>query len=186
VAKINPEHILSYRRDWERTHVAAITVYFDDSGTHPTSRMAVAFVWIAPFKMWQRFNAEWDRARKKHGFEVFHISECMANNKDSEFADKKIWNEEKKRAVLRRLIQIIIMRTTGGFGLAIDTDDYNKVLCEKQRTITGKYHYTWAVRNVIGSIRRRCQEVSDPPGARAGGHLHWPFCDCRWVPAAGA
>jgi hypothetical protein len=154
VSQLRFEHILSYRRNWERAYVAAITVYFDDSGTHPTSRLAIGAVWIAPFKMWQRFNMDWERAKKKHGFNCFHISECMANNKDSEFADRAVWDDDKKKTVLARLVQIINMRTVQGFGLAIDKKDYEAVLSDKQREITGKYHYTWAVPNLIGSVER--------------------------------
>jgi hypothetical protein len=134
--------------------VAAITVYFDDSGTHTTSKIAIAAAWIAPFKMWQRFIAEWDRARAKHDFKVFHASEFAANNEDSEFADRAIWNEAKKKVVLARLAQIIRTRTAQGYGLAVDKKDYNEVLSEKQREVTGKHHYSWAVRSVIGSIER--------------------------------
>jgi hypothetical protein len=134
--------------------VAALTIYLDDSGTHPTSKIALAAAWVAPVKMWERFTADWRGAQNKYGFKTFHASECAWNNPKSEFADESIWNEDKKRMVFARLTQIMTMRIMCGFGMSVGVQDYLEVIPERAREKTGKYHYTWVLRAVLGMIEQ--------------------------------
>lgn len=131
-------------------YVTALTIHLDDSGTHTTSRVATIGAWISRVPMWERFTTEWKRALEKHGIKKFHMAEFMANNQHSEFADKNIWNDEKKRTVLLRLTQITRKHTMRGLGFAVNVREYNSAIPEQMRAITGKYHYAFALRLLIG------------------------------------
>jgi hypothetical protein len=141
--------------------VAAFTIHFDDSGTHPTSPIAVAAGWISPYEQWKKFIKAWNRARVAEGFDVFHMSEFMASNPKTEFAS---WDNEKKVRVMRRLRGIIEDHATMGFGFAVHKDDYEQLVTGDVRKKFGEFHYTWAVRVVIGMVEnwRERKRIKEP------------------------
>jgi hypothetical protein len=134
--------------------VAAHTVHFDDSGTHPESTVAVIGGWIAPVPQWKKFTRDWNKAKKEYGFEVFHAAEFMFNNPKSEFADKTEWTEQKKQRVLSRLASITLERISQGFCLRVVKADYDALVPESKRDIVGRHHYTYALRAAIGFIEQ--------------------------------
>jgi len=134
--------------------VAALTVHFDDSGTHTTAPVAILGGWIAPFQQWKKFSRDWGKAKREYGFSVFHMAEFMANNPKSEFADKNNWNERKKATVVSRLSSIILERISQGFCLRVVKADYDAAVPKNKRDILGRFHYTYAVRAGIGHIER--------------------------------
>jgi len=143
------EHILSYRSDYQKVYVAALTIYLDDSGTHPEAPYAVVAGWISPFQQWKKLTREWKHVAKEEGFTVFHMSECMANNRKSEFAD---WDEDKKRRVIHKLRGIIEQRVVQGFAITLNKKDYDDVMTPEVRKKAGDFHYTFAVRTILGVI----------------------------------
>ncbi len=129
--------------------MAALTVYFDDSGTHSQSPIAIAAGWIAPFQQWKKFTREWKRVRDEEQVSVFHMADVMFNKK--EFAN---WDDTRKRAVITKLRRIIYDRVPQGFGIAIHKKDYDDVMVGEVRKKLGGKHYTWAVATVIGMIEK--------------------------------
>jgi hypothetical protein len=126
--------------------VAAITAYFDDSGTHKESPVAVAAAWLSRFESWRdKFCPAWDRARTKEKFECFHFSEFAASNPKSEFAS---WDDTKKQRVLFRLRGAIRKNVECGFAIAVKKSDYDETVPPDLRKEAGEFHYTWAVRCV--------------------------------------
>jgi hypothetical protein len=129
-----------------------LTVHFDDSGTHLESPVAVCAGWIAPFPQWKKLTREWNKARAEYGFDTFHMAEFVANYNKSEYADKNIWTDRKKRIVLKRLRNIVQSRISQGFAVAVIKKDYDDLVTGTLRSHAGKYHYTYAVRAAIGFI----------------------------------
>ena len=131
--------------------MAALTAYFDDSGTHKQSPVAIAAAWLSPLKDWEKFCTSWQRVLDKEKFECFHFSEFAASNPKSEFAD---WDDAKKRRVLYKLRNIIKKTVQCGFTVAVSKSDYDEAITGDIRQEAGEFHYTWAVRCVIGFIER--------------------------------
>jgi len=158
------EHIVSHRENPKAVYVAALTVHFDDSGTHKEAPIAVVAGWISPVAQWKKFVRDWKKAAADEGFKVFHMAEFMANNHKSEFADKDKWNDAKKLRVVRRLREIITQRAVRGFGITVHKKDYDDLvqgdLCNK----FGDFHYSWAVSTVIGLLEnwRESTRIREP------------------------
>jgi len=72
-----------------------IEVYFDDSGTHAESPIAVAACYAATKTQWDEFVRNWDDARREEGFDVFHMADFAAKPERGikPFCD---WSPEKR------------------------------------------------------------------------------------------
>jgi hypothetical protein len=125
------------------------TVYIDDSGTAPDQQAAIATALIVPAARIAALEREWDTLKKKESFNSFHTSECVAFNPKSEFAN---WDEVKQRRVISRVRQIGEKFALNAFSIAVKKSDYDAVIPANMRKLTGKYHYTWAIRNLISFI----------------------------------
>lgn len=92
------------------------------------------------------------------------MAEMMSNNPKSEFYDKSVWNEGKKERVLRATSSIVLKHISRGFCLRVVKDDYDEVVPLDKRDIMGNYHYTYAVRAVIGFIEnwRKSVKIDEP------------------------
>jgi len=130
--------------------VAALTVYFDDSGTHNESPITVIGGWIAPIQQWKKFIKEWNKAKAEYGFGELHTANFMFNNKNSEFADKDEWNDAKKKIVLQRLESIILQRVSHGFCLRVVKKDHSELIPQELKKTVGNFPYTYALRGAIG------------------------------------
>ena len=53
-----------------------LTLYCDDSGTHPESNYAVAACFLSDMDRWDRFNDDWNRANQDENFGRSHGSIC--------------------------------------------------------------------------------------------------------------
>jgi hypothetical protein len=127
------------------------TVYIDDSGTAPDQHVAIATALIIPSARLAALEREWDNLRKKENFSSFHTSECVALNPNSEFAD---WDELKQRRVISRVRQIGKKFASSAFSIAVKKSDYDDVIPANMRKLTGEYHYTWAIRNLISFLAK--------------------------------
>ena len=142
--------------DW---HIAVIDilpddyeVYFDDSGTHAESGVAVATCYLASQVQWKEFVRNWDDVRKEEGFDVFHMADFMLNpeRQVKPFCD---WDNKKKERVYRKVAAIIRIRAQRGFGLAVTKKDYDDFATDEVKSHYAKDHYAYAVKCVIGLIR---------------------------------
>jgi hypothetical protein len=168
-AQIQPDiarfdHILSYREDYRRVYVAVLTAYFDDSGTHPASPVALVAGWISPVAQWKKLIREWNKAKTEFGFETLHMSELIANNPKSAFADKDYWNENRKAKLLKRLREIIGQHGGQGFEHSVSKRDYDDLVQGENRLHLGHFHYTYAVEACIGEIEkwRTSKNIQEP------------------------
>ena len=154
------EHILSFRPDRE-VSVAALTLYVDDSGTDPNQPVAIVAGWIAPSTQWKKFIREWEKYKREEKTHCFHTSEAVARNPKSEFAN---WSDAKLQRVMKKLRYLAYDRATQGFALSVHKQDYDDLVTDDLRGVMGKYHYTYAVRNIIGAIEvwREKNDVCEP------------------------
>lgn len=156
-------HVLSYRSDYRTVTVAALTAYFDDSGTHDDSSTVVVAGFVSPPNQWRRFTREWAKAGTEYGFSEFHFAEFLANNKESDFADTKKWNDKYKASVLRRLSSIAAQHSVRAFSASVSRADYDELVKGVFRHDVGG-HFTFVVRAVLGFIEqwRADQGIKEP------------------------
>jgi hypothetical protein len=148
----------------ETVTVAAITVHFDDSGTHVQAPIAVIGGWVAPIGQWKRFTRTWKKALDELKMTECHMAHLAFNNKDSEFADKSFWTDHRKTIAMRRLSWIISQHAIQGFCIGVIKKDYDEIFPEEAKAATGKFHYTYALRGAIGFMEqwRIDKGVSEP------------------------
>lgn len=134
---------------WSKVELAMFTLYVDDSGTDPNQQVAIATVLRIPALQIVRMELEWDTFRKKEGFTCFHTSEFMARNSKSEFAG---WDDEKQQRVFRRVRQIAKKYGSSALSVAVNKKDYDEVMPDEYRGYFGRYHYTWAIRQLVSLV----------------------------------
>jgi hypothetical protein len=88
----------------------------------------------------------------------------MFNNQKTEFADESIWNDAKKKQVIRRLVDITLSRSSRGFCLRVTKADYDAAIPAEKRDIVGRNHFCYAIRAAIGFIEdwRIKNDIRDP------------------------
>jgi len=126
-----------------------VTIFFDDSGTHPESSTAVAACYASTVDQWKEFERNWDKAKRELHFEVFHMVDFAAGR--GEFAG---WSDTKKREALGRLCNIVNTRAKVGYAMAVPKRVYDTVIDPSShfRNLCGDFHYTFAVRQCATRI----------------------------------
>ena len=143
--------ISAYGNKWKEVNLAMFTVYIDDSGTDPKQAVAIASAVIIPAKRIVALDSEWASLAAKEGFTDFHTSVCIAKNPKSEFAN---WDDDRTSRVAARIRQILRKYGTKAFSFAVNKVDYDEVVPSEIKEVGGKYHYTWAIRNVVSALDR--------------------------------
>ncbi|HEY6338286.1 MAG TPA: DUF3800 domain-containing protein [Candidatus Sulfotelmatobacter sp.] len=143
-------YLLSVRgAQWRKANLAMFTVYIDDSGTDPNQKAAVATAAILPAARLVAFDREWRNLCEKEGFPDFHMSACVWHNEKSAFAN---WDETKMKKVIQRVRQIGRKYFLNIASLTVFKADYDELVVGELRELTGKYPFTWAIRNMIGLL----------------------------------
>jgi Protein of unknown function (DUF3800) len=140
---------------WRKVELIMFTLYIDDSGTDPNQQVAIATALKIPGRQIERLEREWDAFRKKEGFRCFHTSEFMARNPKSDFAN---WDDGKQERVFRRVRQIAQKYGLGALSFAVKKKDYDELVPEDFRRYFGRYHYTWAIRQLISYVGKWYEE----------------------------
>jgi hypothetical protein len=138
--------------------IAMFEVYFDDSGTHPQSEIAIAACYISTKRLWDEYVNEWNYvlAEEQCG-EAFHMTEFVAKPEHGHkpYCD---WDNTKKDRVYARLAKIINDNKRVGIASAVPKKAYDAVP-ERIRNYHGHEHYTFAVRMCLMRIaewREKC------------------------------
>lgn len=136
--------------------LAMYEVYFDDSGTHTESPLAIAACYISTKNGWRQFVDAWNEIRSSEGFEEFHMADFAAYHDKSKkpFCD---WDHIKRKRVYRRIAQAVNENKRIGIAIAIPQQVFNRVvpeLPERLKLRFGTYPYTAAVKWLMGSIKR--------------------------------
>jgi hypothetical protein len=142
---------------WKKVRLAMIHVFIDDSGTDPGQRVAIASGLIVEPRRIIALDKEVTALSEKEGFlgergfPAFHTSECVAGNPKSLFAG---WDEEKKSWVCSEMRAIAKKYGVNACSIAIDRDLYDELvpLDSAIREGGGRFHYTWAVRELVKNL----------------------------------
>src|ERR1700733_6934977 len=100
-------------------------IYWDDSGTHDSSPIAVAACYVADSLQWKDFVRDWDDAREREGFVCFHMADFMAKPEKNKrpFCG---WDKSKKNHVYSLLATIIKTRVRMGFGFGVPAPTFDE------------------------------------------------------------
>jgi len=124
--------------------MAMLSVFFDDSGTHAESQVAVAACFISDKPRWADFDEKWRVLLEDEQFTCFHMSDFLA--REGEF---KNWNDEKRERVFNRVLGIVDKCAWQGYATAVIKNDYDRAITGKLREKIGDRHYTFAVQGCI-------------------------------------
>jgi hypothetical protein len=129
-----------------------LTLYCDDSGTHAQSPVAVAACYVAPVLQWEHFVKDWNSANEAENFGVFHMADFVA--KKEQFARPEWLDNEKRKRIICRLINIIGTRAKHGFFSAIEKEGYDREVPQefRDKRKLGNNHYTFAVRMAMAKM----------------------------------
>lgn len=133
----------------EDDFMAMLTVYFDDSGTHEQSEIAVAACYVSDVRRWRDFESAWlsilaEAGIAEHGF---HMADFVAHAKPYD-----TWPADKREKVFRALLSVINKYAFEGAIAAVVKADYDKLVPKKLREKLGAYHYTFAVQSCLAQI----------------------------------
>jgi hypothetical protein len=142
------EHLLSAISANGSTLMAPFTIYFDDSGTHEESNIAIAACYVSTAEKWARFETEWREIAAQEGFETFHMVDFAAAQ--GEF---KGWADSKRRYVLGKLCSLINIRVRAGFIAGVRKLEYDNLFQGAFRDYCGRYHYSFVLRHCITGVR---------------------------------
>jgi hypothetical protein len=140
--------------------MAMVTVYFDDSGTHAQSEVAVASCFISDIRRWKGFESAWGALldREKIRDEGFHMTDFVARGKP--FIG---WDEERRDSLICDLISEITKPDAVLIGMtaAVIKKDYDRFVTGRLREKLSDSHYTFAVQNCLALIERWRLEMRD-------------------------
>jgi hypothetical protein len=142
---------------WSKVRLAMVTVFIDDSGTDPDQTVAIASALIIESRRIVSLDREVTALGSREGFigeggfPDFHTSECVAGNSKSFFAG---WDEAKKSRVCWSMRQIAEKYGINACSIAIDRSLYDELvpLGSALREEGGRFHYTWAVRELVKNL----------------------------------
>src|SRR5271165_2856544 len=128
-------------------------IYWDDSGTHTQSPIAVAACYVATKQQWDLAVKEWDATAVAEGFDTFHMADFMLHPKCGlkPFCD---WDEVKRDRVYYRLASIINTRVRMGCSMAVPKDHYDAYIPQQVKADLGREHFTFAVRSVLDWVKQ--------------------------------
>lgn len=144
--------------------------YWDDSGTHDSSPIAVAACYVATREQWEWFVRDWDDARRDEGFDVFHMADFMAlpEYKKEPFCR---WDEAKKNRVYSRLATIINTRVRMGFAFAVPTRAFEQFAPGHVKREMTSDAFIFAVQSVLSLVSEWWQQYAN------GGAVQYVFED---------
>jgi hypothetical protein len=128
-----------------------IEIYWDDSGTHDSSPIAIAACYVANTTQWKEFVRNWDDAREEEGFDCFHMADFMAKPEKNKkpFCD---WDKSKRNHVYSLLAAIINTRVRMGFGFGVPVPAFNTYAPEHFKREMCPDAFTFAVQCTMSLI----------------------------------
>jgi hypothetical protein len=143
------EHLASALCLSDYDPMALMTAYFDDSGTHLESTIAVAACVVSDVRRWKQFEWAWLVVLEDAGISNvgFHMADFVAHKPP--FDD---WSANKRDQVIKALIEIINKYVLGGMVTAVYKQDYDRFVSGRLREKLGTSHYTFAVQSCLAHI----------------------------------
>jgi hypothetical protein len=160
----------------------AQTVYVDDSGTDPKSRIVTAAFCVSTVEKWILFERRWRNISTNAGFKHFHMTEfaackrekpchqCVRGETTLEQHPWRRWTAKKRKNVLRQLAETVVEFVEYGVGLSYTKKDFDDhIKNSPARLHSGvsipEEHFTYAVQRCGGELARwRAQRATvNPP-----------------------
>lgn len=128
--------------------MALMSVYFDDSGTHQQSEIAIAACLISDVARWSDFELEWKAILEQRGIleHGFHMAEFVAKQPPFD------WSDEIRDDTIQRLIAILIKFSLAARASSVVKKDYDSLIVGRLREKLGHHHYTYAVQSCLAYI----------------------------------
>ena len=124
------------------------SVYFDDSGTHEESDIAIAACYVGTLDRWARLTEDWEEARRVEGFQTFGMADILGGNREF-----RGWKKVKRIRLINRLVTNIRCRASISISISVPKIAYDRAIQGKIRDRFGKFHYTFAVRSCLTQIK---------------------------------
>jgi hypothetical protein len=105
--------------------IVVLKAYFDDSGTHPGSKVVLWAGFMAQSDEWALFEVECEALFKIHKISHFHAVDV--EHGIGEFQDRRHWNEPRRDLLRGDLRRLIGARNIIGIGAAVHTDAWAKI-----------------------------------------------------------
>jgi len=114
-----------------------LRAYFDDSGTHASSDVAVMGGLVGTVAQWEQFESQWaaklnDPQPGKPALRMFHLSAC--NARDGEFES---YNRAEQDLLIRELRQIIIDARLTSVAMAVDKKAWDDLIVGPLHDVLG-------------------------------------------------
>lgn len=131
--------------------MAMMAVYFDDSGTHKESEIAVAACLVSDVQRWAKLEPLWKDVLEGAGVlsQGFKMADFVAHKPPFDG-----WSQIKRDQVLKNLISLINSCSLAGMITAVFKKDYDAVIQEPLLGKLGRYHYTFCVNSCIAHLGR--------------------------------
>jgi len=113
--------------------VLVLDAYFDESGTHSTSRCVSIAGYVSTPERWRQFDIEWRASLSEWGLEFFHMTDFCS--KDSRPYNS--WSPEEKQQRWSRLVRIINRHAMFSVGWSVATNYYDMVLSQEAKDDLG-------------------------------------------------
>jgi hypothetical protein len=158
-------------KGWRFVMADAHTVYVDDSGTDPKSRIVTAAFCVSTVDKWLEFEEKWKKIAKHARFDLkhFHMTEfaacrrnhlcqqCRAGKTSAKEHPWQNWTDEKRKNVLRRMAKSVVKYAECGFGIGHTKKDYeDHVSKSPARAIAneplGDEPFTFAIQRCGGAL----------------------------------
>ncbi|MGB6756158.1 MAG: DUF3800 domain-containing protein [Xanthobacteraceae bacterium] len=97
-----------------------LTAYLDESGTHGESPHIIMGGMLANARQWERFEQNFRRLKKKHGFEIFHTKKFKRRT-----GDFKGWTHEQCLALVADLAPLTATAFTEGVTVLLENAAYD-------------------------------------------------------------
>lgn len=122
-----------------------LTVYCDESGTHPESAAVVVACYVSQVRAWERFAKDWPTLLNSAGIEVLH-----RNKLESFTGEFKSWNNGSRVVFLKEAHRIIKRNTIRGFAYAVVKADFERVMPTVIKDALGIYG--WCVQDCMVAV----------------------------------
>jgi Protein of unknown function (DUF3800) len=135
-----------------------LQAFFDDSGTHASSKAVAIGGCIARPEQWRLFEDEWAQMLARFEINEYHSSDLQGFA--GEFSG---WNEEKRRELITRAAKIGKMWAKNSFAGMVIREDYRDAIPEWNKSTPAfgdEYNFCFHV--VIGQVMEWIQRLNPP------------------------
>ena len=127
--------------------MSMFTIYCDDSGTHPESRVAAVAGYIGKVGQWENFQKEWKKALKEFGIKEMHRTDLETWHNEFE-----TWGPHLRNKFLQRIQPIIRDHITFPIGCAVIKEEFERIVPTDVKAKFGGV-YGWCVHDCLVAMR---------------------------------